>query len=396
MAYIIPSVQNDDVYMIELSDYVLGGKDNIANKQAQQLINRLLFNEATLYSYLNIKKEDNKDYSDSLLYVIELLNERMNIMKQHSDASAVVETYAALLTYDTSKLYDNNVVKVLSDETHDYVCTYYRWHESTDSFTYIGSEKRTPFYTVSSDTSLNVDDNSVIVITSQCNLTLTSYVPGVIVKIINTVQYYLNGNLIQPSCHTYMKLSDWIDYDTDINKICNHVFLPVGSIIATMSDSDMSEYVGTWQHLDAGYALLSCPLTSTPLDTGGSLSVNTTPVASCASHALTVSEIPSHSNTVNSWSASSYSGSHNHSYGAAYHTYRVSGRIGTSYTGYNNVSGGTNYTSGAGGAHAHGQGSAYTAYQGSNSGHTHTITFSASTIDTHQRMIYVHVWRRTT
>lgn len=394
MAHITPSVQNDDVYMIELSDYVLGGKDNIANRQAQQLINRLLFNEATLYSYLNTKKEDNKDYSDSLLDAIELLNERINIMKQHSDASAVVDTYADLLTFDTGVLYDNNVVKVLSDETHDYVCTYYRWHVSTDSFTYIGSEKRTPFYTISSDTSLNVDDNSVIVVTSQCNLSLTSYVPGVIVKIINTVQYYLNGNLIQPSCHTYMKLSDWIDYDADISKICNQIFLPVGSIIATISDSDMSGYIGTWEHLDAGYAIMSCPITSTPLATGGSSYVNTTPAASCASHALTAAEIPAHSNTVNSWSASSASGAHSHTYTGAYYS-TVLSRGTSSYTGYTNYAANYNTASGAGGAHAHGQGSASTAYQGSNSGHTHTITFSSSTIDTHQKMIYVHVWRRT-
>lgn len=395
MAYLEPVKQNDDIYMLELSDYVLGGKGNIANRQAQQLINKALYIEDAVNTYIDNYKTTDANYANTVISLLTILSGRINMMKQHSDASAVVPTYAALLLYDTTKLYDNNVVKVLADETHDYYCTYYRWHISSQTFTYIGYEKRGAYFVINSDTSLTIDDDTILIVTgNNCNLTLTSFVPGIRAKIINTVPYYLNGTLIQPSCHTYMYLNRWVDYSDSLNNICSQIYLPVGSTIVTLSSSDMSSFVGTWECVTSGYAIMSCALSTTTMTTGGNGSVNTTPTASCASHALTAAEIPSHSNTVNSWSGSSSAGSHTHTYSAAYYTTRKD--IGTAkYTGYNNVSGGTNTTSGAGGAHGHDQGSAYTAYQGSNSGHTHTITFSASTIDTHQRMIYVYLWRRT-
>lgn len=57
-----------------------------------------------------------------------------------SDVTDVVGTYAELQAYDTSKLKDNDIVKVLQDSTHDNAPSYYRWSTHTDTFTYIGSE----------------------------------------------------------------------------------------------------------------------------------------------------------------------------------------------------------------------------------------------------------------
>ena len=62
-----------------------------------------------------------------------------------SDVVDVVGTYAELQAYDTSKLQDNDLIKVLADETHNGAITYYRWSTSTEAFTYIGSEG--PYYT---------------------------------------------------------------------------------------------------------------------------------------------------------------------------------------------------------------------------------------------------------
>ena len=188
-----------------------------------------------------------------------------------------------------------------------------------------------------------------------------------------------------------MYLNSWVEYNA--YNICNQIYLPVGSIVATLSTEDMSNYKGTWTKIASGYALKSADLNDTALDTGGADTVTTIPSASCASHSLTASEIPAHALTVNSWSAAASGGSHGHTYKAAYATTKT-GNAG-SYTGNKNVSGGTNTTSGSAGAHAHGQGSAYTAYQGSGTGHSHTITFSSATFDVHQKMIYVYVWRRT-
>lgn len=64
-----------------------------------------------------------------------------------SDVVDVVGTYAELQAYDTSKLHNNDLIKVLQDETHDDAITYYRWSTSTNAFTYVGAEG--PYYTCS-------------------------------------------------------------------------------------------------------------------------------------------------------------------------------------------------------------------------------------------------------
>ena len=57
-----------------------------------------------------------------------------------SDVKDIVGTYADLLDYDTSTLGDNDIVKVLADETRSGTRTYYRWSTTTSSWTYIGAE----------------------------------------------------------------------------------------------------------------------------------------------------------------------------------------------------------------------------------------------------------------
>lgn len=71
------------------------------------------------------------------------LQEQIDAIVASSDVVDIVGTYAALQAYDTSKLSDNDIIKVLTDETRDDATTYYRWTNST--WTYIGAEG--PFYT---------------------------------------------------------------------------------------------------------------------------------------------------------------------------------------------------------------------------------------------------------
>lgn len=75
------------------------------------------------------------------------LQEQIDAISSASDVVDVVGTYAELQAYDTSKLSDNDIVKVLTDETHDDAISYYRWSDTTNAFTYIGSQG--PFYTKS-------------------------------------------------------------------------------------------------------------------------------------------------------------------------------------------------------------------------------------------------------
>lgn len=78
-----------------------------------------------------------------------------------SDVVDVVGTYAELQQYDTSKLKDNDIIKVLADETRDDAITYYRWSTTTETFTYVGAEG--PYYTASeTDTLLSGKQDKLI------------------------------------------------------------------------------------------------------------------------------------------------------------------------------------------------------------------------------------------
>lgn len=67
------------------------------------------------------------------------LQGQIDTIKASSDVVDIVGTYAELEEYDTSKLNDNDIVKVLEDETHDGGITYYRWSTSTEAFSFVGS-----------------------------------------------------------------------------------------------------------------------------------------------------------------------------------------------------------------------------------------------------------------
>ena len=64
------------------------------------------------------------------------LQDKINKIAARSDVDDVVGTKAELDSYDTSKLTDGDVVKVLTDETSNNITTYYRWTNS--SWTFVG------------------------------------------------------------------------------------------------------------------------------------------------------------------------------------------------------------------------------------------------------------------
>ena len=78
-----------------------------------------------------------------------------------SDVVDVVGTYADLEAYDTSKLHDKDLIKVLQDETRDDAITYYRFSKTAGTFSYVGSEG--PYYTASeTDTLLSAKQDTLI------------------------------------------------------------------------------------------------------------------------------------------------------------------------------------------------------------------------------------------
>ena len=74
-----------------------------------------------------------------------VLQSQIDAVVASSDVKDIVGTYAALEAYDTSTLGDNDIIKVLQDETHQDETTYYRWVLADEEFSLIGEEG--PYYT---------------------------------------------------------------------------------------------------------------------------------------------------------------------------------------------------------------------------------------------------------
>lgn len=98
------------------------------------------------------------------------LQGQIDAISSASDVTDIVGTYAALQAYDTTHLKDNDIIKVLQDESQDDETTYYRWSTSTQSFTLIGEEG--PYYTKSqTDTLLQAKQDTL---TAGSNITIAS------------------------------------------------------------------------------------------------------------------------------------------------------------------------------------------------------------------------------
>ena len=88
------------------------------------------------------------------------LQRQIDSIVASSDVVDIVGTYQDLQNYDTSKLGDNDIIKVLDDSTHNNATSYFRWKKSTTTWQYIGSEG--PYYTKSeTDALLNGKVNVV-------------------------------------------------------------------------------------------------------------------------------------------------------------------------------------------------------------------------------------------
>lgn len=111
-----------------------------------------------------------------------------------SDVVDIVGTYAELEDYDTSALKDNDIIKVLQDETHDNAIAYYRWNDSSDEFVFVGVEG--PYYTASETDTLLADKQDKLIAGSNIQIaadgktisaTDTTYTAGTNIQINNNV-----------------------------------------------------------------------------------------------------------------------------------------------------------------------------------------------------------------
>ena len=112
-----------------------------------------------IWEAIHGEEDARKDADDAIWVEIEAL-------EASSDVVDVVGTKAELDNYDTSKLSDNDIVKVLQDETRDDAITYYRWNGT--AFVYVGAEG--PYYTASETDALLADKQNTL--TAGTNITI--------------------------------------------------------------------------------------------------------------------------------------------------------------------------------------------------------------------------------
>lgn len=88
------------------------------------------------------------------------LQQTIEALEDRSDVVDVVGTHAELEDYDTTNLGDNDVIKVLNDETHEGAITYYRWNKTAKTWAYVGETG--PYYTKSEmDTKFEAVDHDI-------------------------------------------------------------------------------------------------------------------------------------------------------------------------------------------------------------------------------------------
>jgi hypothetical protein len=174
------------------------------------------------------------------------LQGQIDAISSASDVTDIVGTYADLQAYDTQHLKDNDIIKVLQDESQNDETTYYRWSTTTETFTLIGEEG--PYYTKSSTDLLLADKqdkltagtNIAIASDNTISATDTTYTAGTNVQISS-------GNVISATDTTYTAGTN--------------VQISSGNVISA-TDTTYNDFVGT-DGVSAGTAgLVPAPATT--------------------------------------------------------------------------------------------------------------------------------------
>lgn len=198
--------------------------------------------DSTMYSSKKI--DDTYRYFDNQYYVLQ------NSTRGVKD---MVGSYAELINYDVNTLLPNDILGVISDETHGFSHSYYRWVSGHD-FIYIGdvgtSYTQTEFNT-------KIDEKEF------------KLVNGVNIKTINGEDLLGQGNL---------------DIKADLN-----TYYPIGYIWQTVSLTNPADiFGGTWEKLH-DVSLFSSNDNHPVGETGGE-----------RKHLLTVDELARHTHNVRS------------------------------------------------------------------------------------------------
>lgn len=111
------------------------------------------------------------------------IEQEIEELRNSPDVVDIVGTYAELQAYDTSKLGNNDIVRVLADETHENESTYYRWDKTNSQWIFIGAVEG--YYTkAQTDNLLSAKQNSLTpganiqIVNDTISATDTTYTAG--------------------------------------------------------------------------------------------------------------------------------------------------------------------------------------------------------------------------
>lgn len=171
------------------------------------------------------------------------LQGQIDALAASSDVTDIVGTKAQLDNYDTSKLNDNDIIKVLQDESQNDETTYYRWSTTNQSFTLIGEEG--PYYTKAESNVLLQAKQDVL--TAGANINITNNV------ISSTDTTYSAGNAITIDANNEISAdiypADYFTAEASMTETGSEVSFD-GTIPASMSfdnlygDSEQQTYTG--------------------------------------------------------------------------------------------------------------------------------------------------------
>lgn len=168
----------------------------------------------------------------------------INTIEMASDVVDIVGTYAALQAYDTSHLQDNDIIKVLKDETHSNATTYYRWNKTTSQFSYVGEEG--PYYTTSQTDTLLAGKQDTL--TAGKNIGITNNVISSDSVVTIYEKYVSDTHGIGFDFYRDAELTDQLTKAELIELLENsHV-----SIAASSSDTDFSNVVYRYKLTTSG------------------------------------------------------------------------------------------------------------------------------------------------
>ena len=152
----LPMSYNDGVYVAneemtelpatpDLTKWMLIAT-KVDEQALEQQISSAVGGEADLRQQADTALQSNIDAEERARIAADQgLQTQIDAISAASDVKDIVGTYQELENYDTSTLGNNDIIKVLQDETQEDATTYYRWVAAEDEFQLIGEEG--PYYT---------------------------------------------------------------------------------------------------------------------------------------------------------------------------------------------------------------------------------------------------------